>query len=50
MNKYTKQVYHPCVCPILYAMPYVHLSQDHNNRTKCSILEWNWRVPMMQMS
>jgi len=29
------------VCPKLYAMQYVHLRQDHNNRrTKYSILEW----------
>jgi len=35
----TKRVNHQRICPILYAMPYVHLSPDHNNRTKCSILE-----------
>ena len=35
----TKRVNHPRVYLMLYAMPYVHLNPDHNNRTKYSILE-----------
>jgi len=30
---------------MLYAMPYVHLSPNHNNRTKYNRLELNWHVP-----
>ena len=37
----TKRVNHLRVCPILYAMQYVHLSPDHNNKIKYSILELN---------
>ena len=37
----TKRVNHPRVCPMLYAMPYVHLGPNHNNRIKYSILELN---------
>ena len=37
----TKRVNHLRVCPMLYEMPYVHLSLDHNNRTEYSILELN---------
>ena len=37
----TKRVNYPRVCPMLYAMPYVHLSLDHNNRIKYSIMELN---------
>jgi len=40
----TKRVNHPRVCPMLHAMPYVHLNPNHNNRTKYSILELNWHV------
>ena len=32
-------------CTMLYAMPYVYLNPDHNNRTKYSILKLNWHVP-----
>ena len=40
-NEHTKWVNHPRVCPMLYAISYVHLGPDHNNkRTKYSILEW----------
>ena len=35
----TKRVNHPRVRPMLYAMTYVHLSPDHNNKTKYIILE-----------
>ena len=34
-NEHTKLVNHPRVCPMLYAMPYVHLlsiSQQHKNK------------------
>jgi len=34
-----KGVNHLRVCPMLYAMPYVHLSTAHSNRTKYSILD-----------
>ena len=35
----TKRVNHPRICPMLYAMPYVHLSADYNNRIKYNILK-----------
>jgi len=34
-NEHTKRENHPHVCPILYAMPYVHhlsISQQHKNK------------------
>ena len=30
----TKRVIHPRVCLMLYAMSFVHLNPDNNNRTK----------------
>ena len=30
----TNRIIRPRVCAILYAMPYVHLSLDHNNKTQ----------------
>ena len=39
-NEHKKQVNHSIVCPKLYAMQYVHLDPDHNNRRiKYSLLE-----------
>ena len=35
----TKRVIHSRVCPMLYAMSYVHLSSNHNNRTKYSTMK-----------